>query len=82
MTDRRNTTTRADETFKSDDAPDIDIHEPRHEDEAPHATVRGDSLEGPNNDDGAGFAGISMGILWTAVILLVVAAAVILFIAL
>ena len=40
------------------------------------------SLEGPNTADTGGAAGISMGILWTAVILLVVGAAVILFYAL
>lgn len=40
------------------------------------------SLEGPNTGDTGGAAGISIGILWTAVILLVVAASVILFFAL
>lgn len=51
-------------------------------DSEPRMATRDHSLEGSNEGDAAGAAGISMGILWTAVILLVVAAALILFFAL
>lgn len=51
-------------------------------DSRPGMDSRDTSLEGPNTAETGGAAGISMGILWTAVILLVVAAAIILFYAL
>jgi hypothetical protein len=51
-------------------------------DAEPQMASRDDSLEGPNDGEATGAAGISMGILWTAVILLVVAVALILFFAL
>jgi hypothetical protein len=51
-------------------------------DAEPRMTTRDDSLEGSNDGEATGAAGISMGILWTAVILLVVAVALILFFAL
>jgi hypothetical protein len=51
-------------------------------DSEPRMESRSGSLEGPNTADTGGAAGISMGILWTAMILLVVAAAIILFYAL
>jgi hypothetical protein len=51
-------------------------------DSEPQMASRGRSLEGPNEGTPGGFAGISMGLLWTVVILLVVAASLILFFAL
>ncbi len=88
MSDRRDTTDNTAETFRSPDAPEIEVRQgrpdPLQADDVPEARARvgGTSLEGPNPAGGGGFTGISMGLLWTVVILLVVAAAVILFFAL
>lgn len=88
MTDRTEPANRNPETYKSPDTPEVDVQQGRPDpiegDGSPKARARvsGTSLEGPNRADTGGAAGISMGILWTAVILLIVAAAVILFFAL
>lgn len=88
MTDRREPANRNPETYKSPDAPDVDVQQGRPDpiegDASPESRARvgGTRLEGPNPAGGGGFTGISMGVLWTVVILLVVAAAVILFFAL
>lgn len=88
MSDRRDTTDRTSETFQSPDAPDMEVRQGRPDpvsgDALPEARARvsGTSLEGPNRAETGGAAGISMGILWTVVILMIVAAAVILYFAL
>lgn len=117
MTDRRDTTDRNAETFKSEDAPEVEVRGTRRQavagdasesytppaesgvplrddqtnprgtsfvgsDSGARMPERDQHLEGPNDASGGGFTGISMGILWTTLILLVIAAAVILFFAL
>lgn len=85
MTDRRHTTDYETETFGDpEEEARQDRPNPSGGEASPEARARvsGTSLEGPNRAETGGAAGISMGILWTAVILLIVAAAVILFFAL
>lgn len=88
MTDRREPANRQPETYKSPDAPEIDVQQGRPDpsggDASPEARarVRGGSVEGPGQGGTGGFLGVSMGLMWTVGIVTIVAIGVILFFAL
>lgn len=88
MTDRREPANRNPETYKSPDAPDVDVQQGRPDpiegDASPESRARvgGTRLEGPNPGGGGGFLGISMGIFWAVALVTIVGIGVILYFAL